>query len=95
MIAAPSGCSGLHYYQTFAAGALTSMPLRQSKLESLPQAKKVCNSKVVNRMLVNQRYRRLKWDIEILPPQNDGEMFYRCIFGEGERNGALDLRPPP
>jgi serine/threonine protein kinase len=91
----PVDCNKAHLYQTFAAGDLNFIPLRQSKLMSVPQVKKVCNSKVVNRMLVNKEDRRPKWVIEVLPPQYEGEMFFRCIFGDRERVGAYDLRPPP
>ena len=87
-------CDELHYYQTFAAGELDSIPPRQSKLESVVQVKEVCTSDVVNRMLVNKEDQRTKWDIEALIPQNEGEMFYRCIFGSGERVEPFDLRPP-
>jgi serine/threonine protein kinase len=94
LIAPMVDCNELHYYQTFAAGELESVPVRQSKLESLPQAKKVCTSKVVNRMLAHEEDRRPDWDIEVLIPQKEGEMFYRCIFGSGERVEPFDLRPP-
>ena len=95
LIAPMVDCDEVHYYQTFAAGDLSSIPLRQSKLESLRQVEKVCTSEVVNRMLVNKDDRRPKWDVEVLQPQNEGEMIYRCIFGGGERVGPFDLRPPP
>ncbi len=57
------------------------MPLRQSELEALPQVKKVCTAKVVNTMLVTRSDQRSDWDVFALPPQNEDEMFYRCIFG--------------
>ena len=94
LIAPMVDCDELHYYQTFAAGELDSIPPRQSKLESVVQVKEVCTSDVVNRMLVNKEDQRTKWDIEALIPQNEGEMFYRCIFGSGERVEPFDLRPP-
>jgi serine/threonine protein kinase len=92
LIGIRADCNETHLYQTFAVGALNSVPLRQSKLEALPQVKKVCKARVVNRML-DEADRRPDWDIEALYPQEDGEMFYRCIFGRGQRVGAYKLKP--
>ena len=90
----PVACDESHLYQTFAAGGLNSIPLRQSKLQAVPQVKKVCQARVVNKML-GKDDRRSDWEIYQLAPQNPGETFYRCIFGRGMRVEAFKLKPPP
>ena len=87
-------CNELHLYQTFAVGELTTVPLHQSELVALPQVKKVCKPSVVNRML-DEAHRRPDWDIEVLASQEDGEMFFRCLFGGSQREEAYKLKPPP
>jgi hypothetical protein len=86
-------CDELHYFQTFAVGVLTSVPRRQSRLEALPQVRKLCKARVVNRLLVDEADRRPDWETEALSPEEDDEMFFRCIFGKGERYGAFQLKP--
>ena len=93
LIGDAASCNKLHYYQTFAAGQLDFVPLRQSQLEKLPQVKRVCNQKVVNSMLAKAD-RRAKWQIEALPQQKQGEMYYRCIFGPRERTSPITLNEP-
>jgi hypothetical protein len=93
LIGGAVSCYKLHYYQTFAAGQLDFVPLRQSQLEKLPQVKKVCTSKVVNSMLAKED-RRSRWQIEALPQQKPGEMYYRCIFGPWGRTSPITLQKP-
>jgi serine/threonine protein kinase len=93
MIGDEVDCDELHYYQTFAAGDLDSIPLRQSRLERLPRVKRLCNRKVVNRML-DPDDRSSDWEIHALPPQNEGEMFFRCIFGPLERTSPVPMTKP-
>jgi hypothetical protein len=73
---------------------LDFVPRRQSRLEAVAQVKKVCHQEVVNKMLVDEDDRRSDWEIEVLPPQTEDEMFYRCIFGRGNRYQPLQLAPP-
>jgi hypothetical protein len=54
--------------------------------------KKVCNRKVVNKML-DEADRKTDWDVQILPPQQHGENFYRCIFGYHNQVGSFTLHP--
>jgi hypothetical protein len=92
LMAPKADCDEIHFYQTFAAGKLDFQPLHQSDVE-VPQVRKVCNRKVLNKML-SEADRKSDWDIEILPPQQLGEMFYRCIFGNSERVGPIELSRP-
>jgi hypothetical protein len=87
------GCDGIHYYQTFAAGILDFVPISQSTLERMRPVRKVCNRKVLNKML-DPQHRSSEWDIEMLGPQHQNEMFYRCVFGYHERTGQLQLSKP-
>ena len=89
-----AACNETHVYQTFAAGELKSMPRRQSSLDKVPQVRKVCHPKVVNKML-DEDDRRPDWEVYALAPQTEDEMFYRCIFGHGQRVGVFKLKPPP
>ena len=95
LVGLETDCDETHVYQTFAAGELAIVPRHQSSLDRVPQVKKVCQAKVVNKMLVNENLRRSDWEVYALGPQGDDEMFYRCIFGRGERVGAFRLKPPP
>ena len=94
MVGLEADCEETHVYQTFAAGMLNVMPRRQSSLDKVPQVKKVCHPRVVNKML-DKEDRRSDWEVYALAPQDDDEMFYRCIFGRGQRLGAFKLTPPP
>jgi hypothetical protein len=93
MLALPADCDENHVHQTFAAGSLNFTPVRQSTLEADSQVKKVCKAKVVNRML-DEDERRSDWEVHALPPQAEGETFYRCIFGRGQRTQPFQLSRP-
>ena len=60
-----------------------------------PDAKAVCTKKLVNAMLPADE-RRDDWEIFTIPPQSpaDGEAYFRCVFGRGERDEPLGLSPP-
>jgi len=84
----------LHVYQTFAAGQLARMPLRQSEVDKDPQVRKACTQKVANSMLPKQD-RREDWEIYALPPQDEDDgLLFRCIVGRGERTTPLKLSKP-
>jgi serine/threonine protein kinase len=89
----PASCKQTHVYQTFAAGRLSFTVRRQSQLDRDKNARALCRSPVVNKMLP-PRDRRSRWEILVLPPQADKEDFFRCIFGHGNHTGAYKLRPP-
>jgi hypothetical protein len=85
-------CYDEHLYQTFAVGTLDILVRRQSSLDEVTEVKKACRRAVVNRMLVNQDERRNNWEYFALPPQNEDETFFRCIFGRGYRTTPFELK---
>ena len=87
-------CNDLHYHQTFAAGKLDFVPLRQSTLVADPQVEKVCRRSILETMLVDEVDRKVNWQVFALPPQVGEANIYRCIFGRGERVAAVKLAPP-
>ena len=44
-------------------------------------------------MLVNQA-ERTDWEVMSLPPQDEDDYFFRCIFGRGERTAPVALKKP-
>ena len=95
IVATPAACDETHVYQTFAAGPLSAPVIRQSQLDADPAAKAICTQKLVNAMLPADE-RRDSWEIFTIPPQSpaDGEAYFRCVFGRGERDEPLELTPP-
>ena len=95
IVATPAECDETHVYQTFAAGALTAPVLRQSELDADPAARAICRARLVNDMLPADE-RRDDWEIFTIPPQTaaDGETYFRCVFGRGERDEPLELTAP-
>ena len=53
----------------------------------------LCTRGVANLML-RRRDQRDNWEIYALGPQDDGEDFFRCIFGRGTRATPFELVPP-
>jgi hypothetical protein len=86
-------CEQTHIYQTFAAGHLDYNVARQETLENDALVKQLCTIEVVNRML-RKKDRRDDWEVYALGPQNDGEDYFRCIFGRGTRSTPVKLVPP-
>lgn len=86
-------CEETHLYQTFAAGRLKYSVARQETLKADPLVKQLCTPDVANRML-RPKDQRNDWEIFALGPQDDGEDFFRCIFGRGYRGKAFKLVPP-
>ena len=88
-------CSKLHYFQTFAAGRLKTVPLRQSELSAVPAVKKACRERIVNLMIVNPAEGK-RWEVHALSPQRgeDGT-YFRCIFGRGEHTTPIELKRAP
>jgi hypothetical protein len=90
--ATPADCYEDHLYQTFAVGMLGFIPRRQASLDAVPEVAKACRPTIVNQMLVNPSERRDDWEVWILPPQDEDEYFFRCIFGRGIRNTPIALK---
>jgi hypothetical protein len=85
-------CSETHVYQTFAAGLLDQDVRRQSQLEDDSRVKRLCSTDSLDKLLDSSR-RRTDWEVLALPPQEaDGsDRIYRCLFGRGDRTGAVEL----
>jgi len=92
-ISEKADCYQEHLYQTYAAGQLAQLPLRQSQLEQNRQVAKTCTDKVANSM-VRPQDKRSDWEIFALPPQDTGDMLFRCIVGRGYRYEPLKLTKP-
>lgn len=88
----PRGCDESHVYQTFVAGPLDVEVRRQSQLEGEAAVKRLCSPDTLGPMLTS-RDRDTHWEVLALPPQEaDGsDRFYRCLFGRGDRTGAVEL----
>ena len=86
-------CDQTHIYQTFAAGRLGYAVARQETLENDDLVKQLCTRGVANLML-RRRDQRDNWEIYALGPQDDGEEYFRCIFGRGNRGKPFKLIPP-
>ena len=86
-------CDQTHIYQTFAAGHLGYNVARQETLENDALVKQLCTIEVTNRML-RRKDRRDDWEVYALGPQNDGEDYFRCIFGRGTRAKPFTLVKP-
>ena len=86
-------CEQTHIYQTFVAGHLGFAVARQETLENHEMVQQLCTRGVVNLML-RRRDQRDNWEIYALGPQDDGEDFFRCIFGRGTRATPFKLVPP-
>ena len=95
IVATPARCDETHVYQTFAAGPLSAPVIRQSQLDADPAAKAICTKKLVNALLPADE-RRDSWEVFTLAPQSpaDGEAYFRCVFGRGERDEPRELIPP-
>ena len=95
IIATPARCEGTHVYQTFAAAPLPFPIRRQSQLDGAAAATQLCTVAVVNSMLTPAQ-RRDDWEVYPIPPQTEGadDVFFRCVFGRGERNTAVLLNSP-
>lgn len=91
LLGTPQDCNVTHVYQTFAAGPLDREIRQQSTLVADQTVKRVCSSAVLQKMggPSNQ-------EIIALPPQpDDGNVrIFRCIFGRGDRVGAVELKRP-
>jgi hypothetical protein len=85
-IAADSvGCKSVHYYETFAAGFLTTIPIRQSELEATPEVKKLCSVHTLTKLVDSAQNPVSRWEIQAIPLQNHGERFFRCLVTSGGR----------
>ena len=93
MAGVEADCDQTHVYQTFAAGHLGYNVARQETLDKDELRKELCTPVVANLML-RRKDQRDDWEIIALGPQNDGEDFFRCIFGRGERARPFELVPP-
>lgn len=94
-VATQQDCRKPHVYQTFAGAQLDFQVRRQSQIDKLGQVRRLCRADVVNAML-KPADRRDNWEIFALPPQaeNESDNAFRCIFGRGEREGRIALKPP-
>ena len=85
-------CYEDHLYQTFVVGMLDIIPRKQATLDAVPEVNKACRGTVANSKLVNESERRDDWEVFSLPPQEEDEYFFRCIFGRGMRNTPIALK---
>ncbi len=86
-------CNQTHVYQTFAAGHLGYNIARQETLENDDLVKQLCAPGIPNQML-RRKDQRDNWEVITLGPQNDGEDYFRCIFGRGNRDKPFKLIAP-
>ena len=86
-------CNQTHVYQTFAAGHLGYNVARQDTLENDDLVKQLCAPGIPNQML-RRKDQRDNWETIALGPQNDGEDYFRCIFGRGNRDKPFKLIAP-
>ena len=94
-LATEAKCTSNHVYQTFAAGPLDRSVNRQSQLDGDPRVKATCTRALVNAMVPADQ-RRDDWEVFAIPAQSaaDGEGYFRCIFGKGQRSAPITLTPP-
>jgi hypothetical protein len=71
---------------------LDIIPRKQATLDAVPEVNKACRGTVANSKLVNESERRDDWEVFSLPPQEEDEYFFRCIFGRGMRNTPIALK---
>jgi hypothetical protein len=90
--AVPVSCYEDHLYQTYVVGMLDLVPRKQSTLDTVPEVIKACKPVMVNRLLVNEAEERDDWVVYSLPPLDEDEYFFRCIFGKGIRNTPIALK---
>ena len=87
-------CYELHNYQTYAAAPLDFVPRRQSSVDAVPLVKRICTDPAVVNSMLDEADRRDDWEVMSLPPQEEDEYFFRCIFGRGERTTPFALHKP-
>ena len=95
IVATPASCRKNHVYQTFAAGRLDFAVRRQSQLDDDADVQKVCSLRTVNDLLAPGD-RRSDWEVYAIPPQTEqvSDVYFRCVFGRGERNRPISLIMP-
>jgi hypothetical protein len=86
-------CYEDHLYQTYAVGMLDFVPRTQESLDKVREVRQACDPDVPNQLLVDQADRRDDWVVYSLPPLEDDEYFFRCIFGRSVRNTPFELKP--
>ena len=95
IVATPASCRKNHVYQTFAAGRLDFAVRRQSQLDDDADVQKVCSLRTVNDLLAPGD-RRSDWEVYAIPPQTEqaADVYFRCVFGRGERDRPIRLIMP-
>jgi serine/threonine protein kinase len=88
-------CEEPHLHQTFAAGLLDKPVNRQSDLEDRPEVRALCTYATLDKVLASGKSRK-DWPLNRLAPQVSiqSDNFFRCLFSNGSREGAIRLKLP-